>query len=180
MNTRKIVISGLLGAIAIILGATPLGFIPVPTPAGSATIMHIPAIIGAIIEGPVVGAFIGLVFGLYSFIRGGAFFVDPVIAILPRLFIGIVAYLVFVPFRSRPFFGTVLAAIAGTLTNTIGVLSLAVLRGYLPNWEAAGAIALLHGLPEIIVAVVIVVLVARVVNVTSKKPVLAKNSGNRK
>ncbi|MGI6551978.1 MAG: ECF transporter S component [Bacillota bacterium] len=175
MNSRKIVISGLLGAIAIILGATPLGFIPVPTPAGNATIMHIPAIIGAIVEGPLVGAFIGLVFGVYSFTRGGAFFSDPVIAILPRLFIGIVAYLVFVPFKSKSFFGPALAAVAGTLTNTVGVLSLAVLRGYLPSWEAAGAIAFLHGIPEIIVAVIIVVLVARVLHVPGKKPVLAKN-----
>ena len=72
MNSRKIVISGLLGAIAIILGATPLGFIPVPTPAGNATIMHIPAIIGAIVEGPLVGAFIGLAL-VFTALPGGAF-----------------------------------------------------------------------------------------------------------
>ncbi|MCK5768367.1 MAG: ECF transporter S component, partial [Candidatus Atribacteria bacterium] len=52
LTTRQMAISGMLGAIAILLGITRLGFIPVPTPAGNATIMHIPAILGGIIEGP--------------------------------------------------------------------------------------------------------------------------------
>ncbi len=58
-------IIGVLGAISIILGMTPLGFIPVgPT---RATIMHIPVIIGgAIMEGPLVGGIVGLIFGLFS------------------------------------------------------------------------------------------------------------------
>ena len=48
-NVRRMAIIGVLGAISIILGMTPLGFIPVgPT---RATIMHIPVIIGAIMEG---------------------------------------------------------------------------------------------------------------------------------
>ena len=42
LNTRQIVISGLLVALALVLGVTGLGFIPVPTPAGAATLMHIP------------------------------------------------------------------------------------------------------------------------------------------
>ena len=67
LTTRQLVISGLLGAIAIILGITRLGFIPVPTPAGHATIMHIPVILGGILEGPIVGALVGLIFGVYGF-----------------------------------------------------------------------------------------------------------------
>lgn len=54
LTTRQLAISGMLGAIAIILGATRLGFIPVPTRAGNVTIMHIPAILGGILEGPIV------------------------------------------------------------------------------------------------------------------------------
>lgn len=46
LTVRNIVIAGVLGAVAILLGVTRIGYIPVPTAAGNATIMHIPAIIG--------------------------------------------------------------------------------------------------------------------------------------
>ena len=63
-SVRKLAIIGVLGAISAVLGMTPLGFIPVgPT---RATIMHIPVIIGAIMEGPIVGALVGLIFGIFS------------------------------------------------------------------------------------------------------------------
>lgn len=161
LATRQVVIAGLLGAIAIILGATGLGFVPVPTPAGRATIMHVPAIIAGILEGPAVGFFVGLIFGLFSFMQANAFFADPLVAIVPRMLIGVAAYLAYRPFADRPLFGAGVAAVAGTLTNTIGVLSLAVLRGYIPSWVIAGGIVVSHGLPEVIVAVIIVVLVVK-------------------
>jgi len=44
-SIRRIVTAGLLLAITLLLALTPVVFIPVPTPAGSATIAHIPAII---------------------------------------------------------------------------------------------------------------------------------------
>jgi len=69
-RTRKIVITGVLGAIAVLLGLTRLGFIPWISGA-SLTIMHIPAIIGAILEGPIVGLGIGLIFGIFSEIKAG-------------------------------------------------------------------------------------------------------------
>lgn len=161
LATRQLVTAGLLGAIAIILGSTGLGFIPVPTPAGRATIMHVPAIIAGILEGPLVGLFVGLIFGIFSFVQANAFFSDPLVAILPRMFIGVVAYLAYKPLKNSPALGAALAAVAGTLTNTLGVLSLAVLRGYLPSWVAAGGIVLTHGLGEIIVACVLVVLIVK-------------------
>ena len=63
-KTRKLVVIGMLSGISIFLGLTGLGFINIPPV--KATIMHIPVIIGAIIEGPIVGGLIGLVFGLFS------------------------------------------------------------------------------------------------------------------
>ena len=160
LETRKIVTAGLLGAIAIILGSTSLGFIPLPTLAGRATIMHIPAIIAGIIEGPVVGLF-GLIFGIFSFIQANAFFSDPVVAIIPRAFIGVLAFLTYKTLAYKPWLATGVAAVVGTLTNTIGVLSLAVIRGYLPSWAAAGGIILTHGIPETVVAVILVTLVIK-------------------
>lgn len=99
-NVRKLVIIGVLGAISTVLGMTPLGFIPVgPT---RATIMHIPVIIGAIMEGPLVGAFVGLIFGLFSIFQAitsptpvSFVFLNPLVSVLPRVLIGIVTYYVY-------------------------------------------------------------------------------------
>lgn len=96
-STRKLAIIGMLGGISAILGLTPIGFIPVGP--ANATIMHIPVIIGAIIEGPVVGALVGLIFGIFSIIRAitaptvlSPLFYNPLVSVLPRVLIGITAY----------------------------------------------------------------------------------------
>ena len=57
-RTRKIVITAVLGGITILLGLTHWGFIPW-FGGLSLTIMHVPVIIGAILEGPIVGLGIG-------------------------------------------------------------------------------------------------------------------------
>ena len=96
-NVRKMAIVGVLGAISAVLGMTPLGFIPIgPT---RATIMHIPVIIGALMEGPVVGVFVGLIFGLFSIFQAitnptpvSFVFLNPLVSILPRVIIGITTY----------------------------------------------------------------------------------------
>jgi uncharacterized membrane protein len=164
LTTRKIVISGMLGAISIILGATGIGLIPVPTPAGHATIMHVPTIIGGVLEGPVVGFFIGLIFGIFSFIRAtNPIFADPLIAVVPRLFIGVGAYYIYYLLKKyNVSFALILAGIIGTVINTGLVLGLAVLRGYLP-FGAAASVAFLHGIPEAILAAVIVVIVGKAI-----------------
>ncbi|MFH1929713.1 MAG: ECF transporter S component, partial [Chloroflexota bacterium] len=41
-------------------------------------------------------------------------------------------------------------------TNTCLVLGMGVLRGYLPNLETAAAIGVTHGIPEVVVAVIVV------------------------
>ena len=66
-TVRRMTVTGMLGAISVVLGMTPLGFIPIGTT--NATIMHIPVIIGAIVEGPIVGMLVGLIFGISSLIR---------------------------------------------------------------------------------------------------------------
>src|SRR5215211_5281483 len=97
-DTRQIVVAGIIGGIAVFLGATRLGLIPVPIPlVGNATIMHIPAVLGGALEGPLVGMFAGGIFGLYSFLYAEVpLFTNPIIAIGPRLLIGVVAWSVFV------------------------------------------------------------------------------------
>lgn len=155
LKTRDVVISGILGGISIFLGQTGLGFIPLPTGI-NATIMHVPVIIGAIMEGPVVGTFVGFIFGFFSFIQPRVpFFADPLISILPRLFIGVVTYYVFVALRRfNGHVALVTAGVIGSLTNTVLVLGMINLRGYLP-WETVTSVALINGLPEAIVAGII-------------------------
>ncbi len=162
LSVRKIVISGILGAISILLGVTRLGFIPVPTPAGHATIMHIPVILGGVIEGPVVGLITGAIFGLFSFLQPGApFFADPLVSILPRLFIGIVSYLVYYSTRKiNLVLACILAGAFGSITNTVLVLGMATIRGYLPS-EVSLSIGILHGVPELIVAALLTVILVR-------------------
>ena len=155
LSTRTIAISGVLGAITIMLSVTGLGMIPMPSLAGRATIMHVPVILGAILEGPVVGAFTGFIFGLYSFMTPvGAIPADPIVRILPRILIGITAYYTYVLCR-RSAFGAVMAAIVGTLTNTIGYLGLATLIGYLP-WAASLTVMVTQMPFELVLASVLI------------------------
>lgn len=162
LTTRGIVMSGILGAISILFGSTGLGFIPVPTPAGHATIMHVPTILGGVLEGPVVGLLTGFIFGLFSFLRAtNPIFADPLVAIFPRLFIGVVAFFVyrFLGSINRDL-GIIGAGVFGTATNTFLVLGMATIRGYLPL-EVSLSLVLLHGLPEAVVATILLLILVK-------------------
>src|SRR5512137_1301612 len=108
LTVRQIVVAGLLGAIAILLGATRLGFIGPfpPLLMVGATIMHVPAIIGGVIEGPFVGLIVGLIFGVFSWIQApteqppvNLWFSNPLVSILPRLFVGVAAAYAYIALR---------------------------------------------------------------------------------
>lgn len=164
-RTRKIVITGILGAISVFLGLTRWGFLPWFSGA-SITIMHIPVIIGAILEGPVVGLVIGLIFGVFSMIQAAVapngptdiWFTNPVLSVLPRLFIGPVAWLVWMGLKRWPVIGLIVSGIAGSLTNTVLVLGVIGLLGLVP-WPVLGGIAVANGLPEAAVSAVLVLAV---------------------
>ncbi len=160
MSVRKMAIAGVLGAVSVVMGLVPfLGFIPLPT-GQNATIMHVPVIIAAVAEGPGVGMFVGFIFGLMSWLRAdNAIFKDILIAMGPRLLIGAAAAY---SFRSLRSFGLVTAlagsAVIGTLTNTVLVLGLIYLRGYLPG-SVVLTLGLTHGVAELALSVVVVVAV---------------------
>jgi uncharacterized membrane protein len=160
LPVRKIVVAGVMSAIAIFLGVTRLGFIPWFSGA-SITIMMVPVIIGAILEGPIVGLIIGFLFGVFSLIQAAVaptgpldpIFVFPWLSILPRLFIGPVAWLVYSAvkkFNQVP--ALILAGIAGSLTNTVLVLGMLGIfyLGYTEwlTWPFIGSVAVANGLPE--------------------------------
>ncbi len=160
-NVRQIVIAGILGGIAIFLGYTRLGFIPVPNLAGNATIMHVPAILGGALEGPIVGTIVGGIFGIFSFIQAEVpFFRDPLVSILPRLLVGGVAWAVFVSLRNWIIdVASAAAGVLGSLANTVGVLTMAVLLGYLPL--AALVPIVPQAIAEAVIAAVVTVVVVR-------------------
>ncbi|HNT77136.1 MAG TPA: ECF transporter S component [Anaerolineae bacterium] len=160
-RTRKIIITGVLGAISVLLSFTPLGLIT--WFAGiSMTTLHVPVIIGAILEGPWVGAGVGLIFGISSMLQAAimprnpsdAWFTNPLLSVLPRLFIGPVTWLVYRALERRRVPAIIAAGIAGSLTNTVLVLGVIGLQKLVP-WEVIGTIGVTNGLPEAALAAVL-------------------------
>lgn len=164
-RTRKIVITGILGAICVFLGLTRWGFVPWFGGA-SLTVMHVPVIIGAVLEGPIVGGLIGLIFGLFSLLQAAiapngpvdVWFTNPLLSILPRLFIGPVAWLAWRALKRWPAAGLIAAGIAGSLTNTVLVLGMVGVLGFMP-FVALPPIAAVNGLPEAGVSTILVLVV---------------------
>lgn len=101
LTTERVVAAGVLVGITILMGIFPvLGFIPVPNLTANATIEHIPTILGGVLEGPVVGMVTGFFFGLISFLRSPIpLFKDPLVAFVPRILIGLTAWLTYAGLR---------------------------------------------------------------------------------
>jgi uncharacterized membrane protein len=173
-STRKIVVVGMLTALTVVLGISGLGIIEIPG-LFRATIMHIPVIIAAILEGPIVGAATGLLFGVWSMVDKiirptptGFVFLNPLVSVLPRVLIGVAAHYVYAGLSKRLPSGvsSITAAAAGSAVNTIGVLGMIYIifaqrfvetigRG----GEAAALVifgtAVTNGVPELIASAII-------------------------
>lgn len=163
LTTERLAIAAVLAAITILLGIVPgIGFIPLPNVIGNATTEHIPTILGGILAGPIVGIISGLIFGLTSFLRASnPLFKDPTVSILPRLFIGLVAWAVFAALvRFNRDVAAAVAGVMGSLTNTVLVLSMLVIRHYLAPVAIIPIIP--QAIAEAIVAAIMSVILARV------------------
>ena len=139
---RRMVISAMLSAITAVLTFTPIGMIPLPPPLPSATMVHIPVLVAALVEGPSVGLIVGLVFGLCSCIRAWEtgmvgltlFFRNPLISVLPRLIVPLAAVGIWMLWKKlvktnavTDKIGAALSAAVGAVTNTVLCLGLIVL-----------------------------------------------------
>ena len=182
LSTRQITVIGMMSAISIVMGLTGLGFIPFPTV--KATIMHLPVIASAILEGPLVGAFVGLIFGLFSVYQNmtnpsllSFAFLNPLVSVLPRILIGITSFYAYkYMFSKSETVKITVAAIVGSLTNTLGVLTMifvlyAQKYAELKKIDVSavaktiyGAIALPYGTVEALVSVAIIVPLVLAVN----------------
>jgi len=137
MNTQKnktyrIAILGILSAFIIIQTFVPfLGNIPIPPL--NPTIIHITVIVAAFVLSTKDGMLVGLVWGLARMVKAYTLpaspldlllWTNPIIAVVPRVMVGLVAGLVFHAFlkRNQEKRGMVVAAVLGSLTNTVLVL----------------------------------------------------------
>ena len=139
---RQMVITSMLSAITAVLTFTPIGMIPLPPPLPSATMVHIPVLVAALVEGPAVGLVVGLVFGVCSLIRAWEtgmvgltlFFRNPLISVLPRLIVPLAAIGLWILWKKlvranavTDKIGAALASAFGAVTNTVLCLGLIVL-----------------------------------------------------
>lgn len=166
ISTRSIVVAGVLIAVAAVLALTGLGYFPVPNVTAEATIMHVPTIIGAVLEGPVVGLLVGLVFAIDALVRfsglpvfaGQPVWMPFVVLFLPRLLIGLMAWLAYKALKStNEIVALGVAAVVGTFTNTLVVLGLAVAFGLFP--AAIFAAAMPQAIFEAVLAAVLTIAV---------------------
>lgn len=136
-STRALVQFSLFCTITVILGMTPLGFIPIYM--FRITTVHIPVIIGSIMLGSKKGAVLGAIFGATSLITAHisatpmSWFFSPfisgnllslVVCFVPRILVGVVPYYVFVLLKKKfnMNISIIVASVMGSLTNTILVL----------------------------------------------------------
>ncbi|MEK3988582.1 ECF transporter S component [Robertmurraya sp. FSL R5-0851] len=132
-KTFRMVLLGMLSAIIIIQTTIPfLGYIPMGPL--SLTIIQVTVITAAIVLGTKEGAIVGGIWGIITFIRAFVaptsviapiVFTNPLVSILPRILIGVVAAYVFHRLLSGKLNETVrmsVAGVLGSLTNTVLVL----------------------------------------------------------
>jgi uncharacterized membrane protein len=130
ITTRRIVMGAIFGAMTLAIGTVGFGFIPLPNASGAGTVLHIPTILGAILGGPVVGMFCGAIFGILALLAVPVF--GPVVHLPSRILIGLVAWAVYAGLRKarvNVLIASAIAAVAGSLTNSIVTVGTAVLLG---------------------------------------------------
>lgn len=182
-NAYRLNMLAMFIAIIILQTSVPiLGLIPIGPL--SITIIPVTVALAAILLGTVDGAIIGGVWGVITFVRAFVWptsplativFVNPVVSVLPRIMVGIVAGIVYQQLKGRfkkTGIAISVAAICGSLTNTILVLGLIYLfyKGNAPQLYQVNVKALLpyllgvigtNGVPEAIFSGIVTPLIGQ-------------------
>lgn len=183
IDTRMMALSGILGAIVVVLASTPLGYVPVGPI--MATTMHIPVVIAAIAGGPIAGGLVGLFFGLTSFTRAlltptvtSFVNLNPLLSILPRILFGLLTGVLYQAlskrFKGKKILATIVSTVVGCLFHTTAYLTTLYLLFGAAYMTAIGqdpalagkflaTVGLTNGIPEMILAVILVVPVTKVI-----------------
>lgn len=136
MSTKEMVTAAVLSAIIVVLGYTPLGLIPLPTM--TATILHIPVAIGAIIYGPQMGLTLGIVMGVTTLSKAilapvgplDPLFINPFVSVLPRALMGLLTAYVFIALKKvvkKPSINVGITAAVASIANTVFTLGALVI-----------------------------------------------------
>ena len=179
LSTRNMVLTAILSALIIVMTVVPYtGYITVGII--EITTLHIVTILAGVLLGWQGGAIVGFVWGASCIVRcliaypiyKPFGFANPFVALIPRMLVGIVSGLLFSLLKKTRLARTPsisLAAIAGSLTNTVLVLSAMTVycrvHG-MEGYESAGVYTVLssivttlagiNGIIEIIAAIVLV------------------------
>ncbi len=205
-KTFNMVLTGLFMAIIIIMATVPnIGYINLILI--KVTMVHVPVIIGSIVLGPKRGAILGATFGITSLINNTfnpsllSFAFSPfyqvgniggngwsvVIALLPRILVGVVPFYVYrflmkvLPqIKVRGAFALATAGVSGALTNTLLVMNL-IYFCFREEFAEAKEIAVeavydvilgiiaANGIPEALVGAVLTMLVGGVLLKVKRK-----------
>ena len=176
-NIRNFVLASIISAIIAVMTIVPyLGYISYGLI--EITTLHIVVIIGSVLMGWKYGALLGGVWGLTCVIRASVLaaaspvfeiFINPFVSLVPRIIVGIVAGSMFNLLKNKLKVGdgisAGISAIAGTLTNTLLVLSSmyffgGMISSYKDVFELLKTIWLtiigVNGLIELIMAIIVV------------------------
>ena len=171
-------VCALFAALTVVMTVTPyFGYIKYNPVAPEITTIHIVVILAAAILGPKDGALIGGIWGITCLCRAFtdpafALFINPLISVLPRIIVGLVAGAVSKGLlkkaekkpKAKPFV-LGLTAVVGTLTNTVLVLTAMHFFGDMINVYADlykmvsmiyTTIISVNGIIELVAAVIIV------------------------
>lgn len=171
-DTRFMVKLSMFITLIVIMTFTPLGHLPGVL---AITIVHVPVIIGALLYGPKVGTILGLTMGLASLTKSivaptsplNEFFRNPLISVLPRLMIGIAAYLAYkavIKLTHNKTLSIALGALFGSMANTVFTLGMLYLvyakqitqlQNQVPAHQLILSIALSNGVLEMIATTLI-------------------------
>lgn len=183
-KTKKLATLGILTGICLILGLTPIGFIPIGPI--KVTLMCIPVIVGTQVMGLKSGLFLGFVFGLTSLIQmltspsalqvailtdGFAWAKMIFITFAARLIIPLTTYGVYRLLEKRGAIGMMVSAVVGSLTNTVIYLGLIMLLFMSSPAVIVGTLAMVgvtNGIPEAIIAGVVCTAAVKIIKTKYK------------
>lgn len=183
-KTRNLVLAAVFSALIAVMTVVPYtGYINYGPISLEITTLHIVVILGAVCLGWKYGAVLGGVWGVSCMLRALTNplwydFLNPMISLLPRIAVGLVAALVFIgltKIKVNSIVSSALAAVAGTVTNTILVLSMysifggGVTQGFFATFKSIiMTIVSVNGIVELVAAVIFVPIVYKTITKSIK------------
>lgn len=177
LNNKDIALVAILTSIMLIFVFAPINIGAVDM----AFMALIPVIVAAEVKGLKLGIVMGLIFGICSFLVAftmrsvlSPLFQNPLVSVLPRIFIGLVTYFVYKGTsallgklklkneKARDTIAFTAASAMGTVTNTVLVLGMLLafnfnrdVNGLVINWALIGTILSTNFIIELIVTTII-------------------------